>query len=525
MPEQLYDPAYSVSVARPGQTSSRQITPLTSSVRWSTAAVGGFGACSFQVPYADLAEFPWLAQVRLFDGDELLWEGRIEDRATALSGDDRRATISCFGFQRLLQQTSVRRIWLLRSIPWRPSWKVAGLVTVPGIGVPQLHTSQMFCTVGQIEPTDLTRVGIRVGNSSTTPTSTTDANWAVYVAPEGITLERVKGTAEGVVAGAKYFAQDSTDGSTWTEKTDGNASTVESFACSANARYLLLGGVALGTSNSATWEDVRILCTTLNEDVSGGFYGGTIMRDLISLVPGLGVGTIDSGSEFTIESIARPVRDAAVSAVGEIASYYYKEWAVWEDRRFDWTTADLDSPHWVLSLEDCTQLDVDSSVQGLVKTLYVLYENAATGEPEEKNAASTDQRNPFVRTGDTSDGIVGAPVVMTGASAQKLADKTAADHGGFPEVRGRIQIPARRLVRNLNRGMAPANRIRGGDNVMIPELPSDEWVRPGRDGQTLFHITAAETDMEAGTTTVEFEGYSRRADVLLARLAAVTRAI
>jgi hypothetical protein len=510
--------------------------PVVGSPRWSSAAVGGFGSASFTVPYAYYDEFVWLAKVSVYDGTDLLWEGRVEDRSLNIGTDEWTVDIKCFGFQRLLQENSVRRIWLMRSIPWRPSWKIGGahspgggsLAAISGV-TPTLRTDLMFCTVGQFDPVDLTRVGIFINNNTSASTSNGNANWAVYVAPQGIDVDRFIATATGALplgGAAVWFAQDSVDATgTWNALIHGDTiGTAVNQACTSGARYLLLGVAAVGTSNFGIWEDIRILCTPLTEDTSGAMYGGSVLRDLLSLVPNMGVGDVDAGSEFGIQSIARPVRDSIVSVVGEIASYYTKEWGVWEGPSFHWTEEDNTTPHWVIELEDITGGSIDSSLQGTTKTIYIVYENAATGEPEEQDAVSTDIRNPYVKEGQSADEVLSAPVMLPN-SGQKLADNLIVDHGGFPSVRGRITVPANRLVNNSSRGPTPACWMRGGDNVYIPGLPRDDWMNHGRDGQTLFHITAVDTDMKGNNTSIEFEGYTRRGDVLLARIAAVTRTL
>lgn len=527
---------FHVVVEQPGKGLTKPIMPVVGSPRWSSAAVGGFGSASFDVPYRYYDEFVWLAKVRVYDGTQLLWEGRVEDRSLNISSDEWTVSVKCFGFQRLLQENSVRRIWLLRSIPWRASWKIGGshspgggtLATISGV-LPVLRTDTMFCTVGQFDPNDLTRVGIFINNNSGAATANGHSNWAVYVAPEGISIVRFKATATGALpggGGSVWFAEDSVDSTTWTALIHNNTvGTSVDQATTSGARFLLLGVAAVGLSNFGIWEDIRILCTSIDEDTSGAMYGGTIMRDLIALVPGLGVGDIDSGSDFGIQSIARPVRDSIVSVVGEIASYYTKEWGVWEGGQFDWKELDQDTPHWVVELEDITGGSIDASIQGVTKTIYIVYENAATGEPEEQDAVSTDIRNPYVKEGQSADEVLSAPVVMLPNSGQKLADNLIVDHGGFPSVRGRITVPANRLIAHHSSGLTPACWMRGGENVYIPGLPRDDWMNHGRDGQTLFHITAVDTDMKSNSTSIEFEGYTRRGDVLLARIAAVTRTI
>ena len=86
-------------------------------------------------------------------------------------------------------------------------------------------------------------------------------------------------------------------------------------------------------------------------------------------------------------------------------------------------------------------------------------------------------------------------------------------------------IPANTLIANAVGTRQPAALIRGGDNVLIPELPKSETTRQGRDGETLFHVAASTVDLSANTVTLELEGQQVRTDVILARLAAATRVL
>jgi len=504
-----------------------EFTPQADSVRFSSAAIGGFGSCSFRLPGTDALRYlPLLSTIKLFFGSALLWEGRVEDIRLNISSDNAICDVTCFGFRRLLEETSFKRVWLLRSINWNPSLAAAGIAACSG--TPALANGTTSCTVGQFDPADLTRVGIRVRAiaAATSP----EANWAIYTAPDGVTLVRLRAVVRTLSGGAHAFAQDSITGSAWTSlycATGVAAGTAVNVACSAGSKKLLIGAQAGATPGApdADWENIRILCTALDEDESGGIYGHRIMADVLALVSGLTVGTIQDSREFAIPALGRSVRDSALSVIEEVAAYYEREWSVWEDARFDWVTPGLDDLDWVLPLAEITTLELESSVDGATKSVFLLYEDAASGQPAEASASSNDRRNPYVRSGATRDEILQAPVVMTATSAARLAEKLALDRGATPAVRGKLTLPATSHVPHAQGGSRPAFQIRGGENVVIPDLPKDDYFRPGRDGQTLFHVRSAETDMETARTTLELEGYSRRSDILLARIGAVTRSV
>lgn len=525
--------AFSVLVDRPNQ-SPLELTPTADTVRFSSAAVGGFASCSFNLSLDQARRVPHLGRVRLTWGDRELWEGRVEDKKLSIKAGDASVDISCYGYARLLEETSVRRIWSMRTIGWRPALNVSGLATCGGV-TPTLATDTLTITVGQVDVSDLTRVGLQSQHLASTVPAANDAMWAVYIAPDGITLVKMIVTISGNPGGGgvRMFVQDSVAGSShgtsWnaqvcvTPNVRPQPETTVTFT--PGARSVLCGAINGTTADPQTFEGFRILGTDLAEDRPGGYYGGTILRDLIALVPGLRVGIIEDGTEFALQSISRTVRDSVMSVVQEVAAYYDREWGVWEDRQFDWKAITRDEPDWIIPLSSLAELDLTASTEGLTRNTYLIYQNAVTGETEEKSEDSTDSANPYVRSNDPLDTLVQAPSVMTGQSATRLAQRIVNDRGRAPIARGRLTLPAFADIRSVTAGPSPAMFIRAGQNVVLPDVPTDDYFRatPGADGQTMFHVRSAETDMQSGTTTLELDAFTHRSDLLMARVAAVTR--
>jgi hypothetical protein len=503
---------------------AHEFTPVADSVRFSSAAVGGFGACSFRVP--DLGARRWLphlSPIRLYHGSRLLWEGRVEDLRVQLAAEAVACDVTCFGYRRLLEETSIRRVWSLRSLNWSLPATVSGLP-----GGQAWAPNELGVTIGQFDQGDLSRVGIRVGGGPGGTDGVSLAGGVFSLPGASLTLVRTLGKVGRPGGEAFQKALDSATGSSWTEiysQQAPTAPTLVTLTNSAGATRLLLGGNQNAGSYGSSWEDVRVLCSAITESEEGGIYGHVLIDDLLTFVAGLSAGVVERSPEFAIPAIARVARDSVLSVLEEISAYYTREWAVWEDATFDWCQPSLDEPQWIVPLSEIASLDLDASVDGTTKTVYLLYEDAATGLPSESSATSSDRRNPYVRSGAQRDEILQAPVVMTATSGARLAERLAADRGAGPAMRGRMTLPAAALVAHAALGRQPAFTIRGGENVLVPDLPKDDYFRPGRDGQTLFHVTAAETDMAQQTTTLELEGYSRRSDVLLARVAAVTRTV
>jgi hypothetical protein len=491
--------------------------------------MGGFGSLAFGVP-GDPArlkrELPHLSEVRLVLDTQTIWEGLIEDVGLELRGGDLGAQVTCFGEQRRLDRMSVRRIWSKRDLTLQPRPDATG------------QDGAFDVVEGILDDADPTKAGLKYnGNGGTTAIG--GAAHRVYIAPSGLTLTRIMGTRDKA-GSANLFQQiwSSADtGSSYTNELSDNANVsglAFDFDLVANANLVLLqavanAAVALAATDLCRYYNLRVLGTSLTEDAAGGFYGGTILRDLIALVPGLTIGVVEDGSEFTIQQLERTVRTAARSVVDEVAGYYTREWAVWEDGRFDWKSVNADEPQWIVPLGDLQEgTELTTTIDGLAETVCVLYTDAASGLEADLSEPASEhgnpQRNPFVKQGQDSHLLVSPGFPMTSTSADQLAGKLAAEQK-HPLVHGRFVLPAMTMVRRAAGSPLPAFMIRGGENIVVPDLPKTDLFETGRDGETLFHIVATEASLETGEVTLEVEGYTRRTDVLLARLAAATRTL
>lgn len=520
---------FTAKLSRPGGTTV-EIAPVVETVQFDSAAVGGFGSCSFAVPGLVRGHVAHLTVVQIFYGTVLLWEGRIEDITYQIATDQQQTQVQAFGWRRLLDFTSIRRVWSKRDIGWQ-EWP-------GGIGavIPAIVKNDVAAQTGTYDPTDLTKVGFRFAGNNVS-LAFANGNAVYYKPPIGVAIVRLlaDATLSGTNTGAGKMVLeigDSLDGISFTGFGSIKVSATVNQALRTSAVGLIVwfynegaGAVTPTAADLGSLSNIRLLGTSLTEDVSGGFFGGTILNDLIALIPGLTAGVIEAGNDFTVQSIERSVRDTATNIVNEIASYYSREWAIWEAGRVDWKTPNLDEPQYIVTLSDCASLEITASVDTLTRTSYVLYTDASSGLDAEQSGASTSQKNPFVRTGTAKDDLQQPGIPMTSNTATQLAAVTAAANGSYPPVTGRIVLPARQLIANAHGPAVPAFQIRAGCNIYVPDLPRDQLLIGGRDGQTLFHVATCEVDMVANTVTLELEGQGRQMDVILARLAAVTRTI
>lgn len=514
---------FTIVVQQPGGAAV-EVSPVEESCRFTTAAVGGYGSCAFTLEGDQRRLLPYLSSITVMYGSAVAWQGRVEDVEFAPAGEPATTAVSCFGFQRLLADVSVRRIWSKRD----PSWKDMPGSTVPVSGW-TLVRAALEEAFGAFDLANPTRIGVEFRGNGTGLTSG-QGRYVIYTPQSGLTLQTIIGTlAFSLPAGMAVKI--------WTEAGDVatyTAAGAVSAALSSAANIGLglvnptAGTLTPSAAQYAQLYDLRILGTSLAEDTSGGFYGGTILRDLIALIPGLNIGLIEAGSDFTVPSVERSVRDTCLSVVQEIAGFYSREWAVWDNGRFDWKTPNLDEPQWIIPLEKMLPgTRFEGSVDTLARTVYVLYSLAFDSSISgEQSSVATDQRNPLVRTSQTKDAMVQAPTIMTDNTASQYAATVSAEQQ-FPPVTGTIVLPARALIKSAIGPAMPAALIRAGSNVYLPDVPQlgSALARAGRDGQTLFHIIGTELDMEAETITLELEGQGRQLDVITARLAAATRVL
>jgi hypothetical protein len=519
-----------------------ELTPIAETVTFATAAVGGFGDASFAVEGNQTRLLTHLARVKIMFGTWVCWDGRIEDVKLSITAKGIQTNVTCFGMQRLLVDNSVRRIWMKRDIDWVASQigNSAPLFNnnTGGGGATNLAMAReaLPVTTGRFDEADSTKTGVKfVGNGVAVGQGF--GNQAQWPIPIGLTLIgfRLDVAASGANMGgtnivAVFDADNYPTTSTFSfgATTDGGGTFTNPLAgiMHIGAVNISAGSLTPASTEKLEITNIRLFGVALSlADVFSGFYGGTILRNLLALCPGLTEGIVESGSDFTIQAIERTVRDTCLSVVQEVAGYYAREWAVWEDGRFDWKTPNLDEPQWTIAVADCNELEIETSVDTLTKTAYVLYTDAASGVDAEASAASTSQRNPFVKQSAAKDALTNAGFPMTANTSSQYATQLAAARGKYPPVIGRVVLPAARLVKNAVGSTQPAATIRAGRNLFISDLPKTEVFVAGRDGETLFHIASTEVNMEAGEITLELEGQGREIDVISARLAAATRVL
>lgn len=516
------------------------------SLTWATVVPGGFSSCAFMLngdPRKLATLIPYLAMVRIVgDSGRVLFEGQVEDKSIVVTDSEAGIHVTAFGMQNMLTETSLRQIWSKRDMQWQRASVLAGMKGSGGATL-SLRNDAWVINSGQYDVTNPTRTGLQVIGSSSAGTTVAVATGAAaeFDLPIGLTAQLLLGTCT-VRTSNNYVGAiwGSTSGSpafgnalvTFTGSTTTDFS--QSVAGDAQIRlgaYIASGTPSIVTDDGVDFYNLRLLCTSLTEDdpgsshAGGGFYGATLIRDIASRV-GLGVGVIESGSDFTIDHLDAGIRQNAYDILTQVASYYAREWAVWEDANLSWETPNLAENQWVIPIGQFASLNLDASVVNSQSENYVLYTDAATGLSAEQSTSSSDRRNPYVLNGRTKDRLVSAGN-MTATTATQLSSVVLNDIGFGPvPAAGSASLAGETIVRHAQGNAAKAWEIRAGDNVTIPELPMvDVFTQDGR-GECLFHIVSAEADGGSGLVSLQLDTYgSKRSDVLLARLAAVTSSL
>lgn len=504
------------------------LTRDATAANWTSSVPGGFGAATVTVPRVlPLKGRGFLGSLTIEHEGRVLFEGRVEDAFTRGAKGSVQTDLNAFGLQRLLTDNSVRRIWSLRSGLSPTQSSIAQGSNTSGVMAIDSTYQYIFGLYDTAQPG---KFGFRI--ALTDPVAVLASGQVGIALPTGITGASLLFDADfqGADANFALAVHSSADGSFYSRHLEQHTpvATMQSYVLTLvdgaiDIRFAATAAGGTASEGVVEISNIRVLGPT-GEDVPGGIYGGTILRGVIPLAAGLYPGTIEDGSDFVIAEFERVTRSSLLDVVQQIDPLYAKEWGVWEGGRFDWITPDLKAGGWLVPLADATEWSIEQSIDSVHRRTYVTFTDAADNQVKEAVVESTDARNPYVRTGTAKDGIVAAPAAMTSITAPMLAAKLNNDFGRWPDIKGSVTLMAQTIVAQTGNGTrtVPAFAIRAGDNITIPDLPVEDIYAAGQDGQTVFHVTGVQASTD-GTVVLTLEGLTRRADVLLARIGAVSQ--
>lgn len=486
---------------------------------WTTMVPGGFGSCTFRLLGANWRKrLPYLSTVRITSGSRVLFEGQVTQQHLNISGQNVSTEMTALGPRSRLADARVAKTWVQRELAWRETAIARGTT----LGAVTLRKSNWDVVTGAVDPAT-SIVGVRMVVAVGVQNSG-DYNGAEYNSPVDVLTLLCSFNSNVVDSNGLGIVQSSSDGTTYTTHLEpGTATSTISQALAANARYVRLGayypaGAAATVGNTVTFSNIRFLGVTTSEDASGGYWGGTLLRSIIGFVPGIAEGNIETGSDYVIQALDSAEGATAEDLVKRVASYYTREWSVWDDGRFYWQTVNFDSPTYIAPVACFDEIDLAGEIDGIGRTVYVRYRLAGADNQDAQTAtaAATNRLNPYVLNGQTKDKIYEPPHPLSSADASQLATTLATLYGSYPSARGTVKLPASWVLGGARGGIAYG--IRAGENILIPDLPKTDLFANGRDGETLFHVIA--TSCDGATVTLTLDSQPETADVLLARLSA-----
>ena len=509
------------------------ITDRIEGLSWSSTNPGGDERASFTFKASWFSENPEIAKgskVRIEDGLQRLWSGRIEERSRGTDTTET-ITVTCYGPGQALKDNLMSMIYVDRDLSgWAdPSRQrrydilSGGFTEALGPTV-QADTTNGLPALAQI-------VGSASGN-------TLSEAW--YDAGQDNLLGSVycDYTSHSVAAlQCVLYSADTDNASGLTGRTVDLITGTDSsgtFTVPVGQRYLFFFFV-VGTTGS---QDRDFTCRKLavygdhgltKRGTSGaeGFYDSDIVSHVISQIPTVDARTIDTGS-FVIQQAAYKDKVRHEQIINDAASYENRDWGTWgtddlfdtsTNGKFDYRLKDTTTRHWTVSRTDAEDLDLADELAGLYDTAVVKYTDEAGAARSVTRTANIPEL--------TNAGISPKTVELTGgtltqAGAETLGDLALAFYGGFAPARGSLTLKGK--ATHYQRGEIPAHFMRAdGSNIQIRDiLPSDTalGLDSTPDRRSTFPMNRVSVDCSGAVpvTTVDLDQSNDRLTQLQTRL-------
>lgn len=528
-----------ITIRNPSNFNSLSLASNAEQVQISTTAPGGFGTFTFQMSEAAVRAqtFPlqqfYACDVIVTDiSAQTLFEGILTD--VKLHSDDNYAyySVECSGWKLLLNEP-YRNVVIDRNPSWQQmpiSWNAS--VVRPGV-IP--------LTIGQVSASDSTKIGWRCDVPSGTAVSNNWRNGVIAYWTPGTRLLRCKFDYDvdmnrAATFGVEIYCVDDNGGINFlstvlavslvgTGSMDVDLSLFSSitsgimmdFACS-----------AAGTTSANMWAQLtnfRFLSTrnipsgtSVNEPV----YGHEVISDIVSKSQLLSdYSSIEQDTSYAIQQFTYPISDTQSNALDQIAAYFNRYWAVWENKKMSWSSWHATTADWVVSRDSGAQVDIDPSIVDAANVVRVQYTDAG-GVQQEATVNDARQDNVYTLVGRTKTGIANLGIVSTATAATQVGSVYFPDHS-YEIVGGTITLPAQARCFSQTYGtLLPAYRIRAGETVRLRDgssgrsiFDTSSWNRA-----TYFRITATDLDWENQTIKLTLDNSQASLDQLTARIVA-----
>lgn len=508
------------------------ITDLIDGLSWSSTNPGGDERATFTFKRSWFASNPEIAKgslVRIEDGLQRLWTGRIEERSRGTNTTEE-ITVTCYGLGNRIKDNLMSMIYVDRDLSgWADPSRQRRYDILSGG-----YTEALGPTVQADTTNGLPALAQIVGSASG---NTLSEAW--YDAGQDNLLGSVycDYTSHSVAALQCVLASADTDNASGlTGRTVDLITGTDSsgtFTVPVGQRYLFFLFV-VGTTGS---QDRDFTCRKLavygdhgltKRGTSGaeGFYDSDIVSHVISQIPTVDARTIDTGSSV-ITQAAYKDKVTPEQIITDAAQYENRDWGTWgsdnlfgtDSAVFDYKLKDTATRHWTVSRADAEDLDLADELAGLFDTAVIKYtDESGTSRSVTRTATITELVNAGLspKTVEINGGT------LTQAAAQTLGDTALAFFGGFAPARGSLTLKGN--ASHYQRGDIPAHFMRAdGSNIQVRDiLPSTTALALDStpDRRSTFPIKRVSVDCSGAVpvTTVDLDQSNDRLTQLQARL-------
>lgn len=504
-----------ISVAVAGEDA----LPALEDMSFSAGVNGGFATCTLSVK-GDLRP-PKLSKVSAAFEGIVVWEGLITDLSYSYADGEISTSITCAGFQRLLDWAQVIVPYSIRNLNWeKPGVSDAAAFMSGAATFNYQPTAESQIAVGQYDSTSTSKKGLRFSGDSTVMAAN-DGVGVHFTLPSALTeAGALKATitcsGAGVGSGAAQMslrAACSSDGSTWTG-VQVTASGSLSLTLPVNTKYVRVGWVAGATGLTPAGTDIievtsiRLLGTAVGEDDTStanqeGMWPTTLVGDLMGrqAVIGLNVETI---TDFVVTPFGSFQYQSLRDHLDTLFSFCPGYWGVYDGPTLVFRRSGRAA---AIQANDCVSYTVRDSVELETQQVTVSYTDIVTGQPASASAtvlSSSFAGTPYGKRDVYSSGQ------LAGNMASTLAGQIATARSR-PVVAASVTVPG-----SLPCEVGPCLHLRPGDRVGLV------GVRGLADN--LFDIIESSYSMRSDELTLTLGYYNPSIDVLLARIASIQQA-
>jgi hypothetical protein len=512
---------------------STDLTDRISGLNYSNVNPGGDEVCTFELLRSWFAGAPEIAQgtiIRVTDGLDVLWQGRIEENDRRVANAEA-IGVTAYGLGvRLKDDGTFMQIYVDRDaskwgdMPFNEYVRLAALDT--GSFTWASSEGGLVCAVP----------------NQALSTSAEHSAW--YTCPSGLTVGKVmyvgtQSIATPPIAAAQFLSanQDSFSGSA-ALVTPTLDSTLRTATPASQWRYIAAtlsvsaaGTPAVGTnrrySKIAVYGNHGLTTRAIDASTPDGVYGGDVVNQLATGATGITVAQIDAPTTIIPHLVfdSPGTREEAIRAVNAFFGYDWGTWgpsSVFDSSTngfFRWTSRDTTSVAWEVSRQDCDDIALNVEMSSLYNSVDVHYTDPAA--PGDQIVTRTAVVEALVSAGINRKAVLQGGT-MTLAAAQTLGDIALALSGGRP-ARGSIRLTT--PIRHRTRGRLPPHRIRAdGSNIKLRDiLPAVSLLglSSAPDRRSTFPIKRVSVDAsnQVPTVSVEVDQTFDALSILQARLA------